>query len=348
MSPAPGAAAAADARRPRDRPGADHAAGRPEVDRAFLEYYEEELAHIRALAAEFADLHPAVARNLVARHRALPRPLRRAAARGRRLPRGAHPAEARRRGRALRPGGARRALSRPGRADAGGRHGGAAAGAAGADDARRPRRAARHPAGRRPAAGPLDARHLHDRAGRDALAGRDRRASPTCRTAARWPPPGSAPVGGAPRRGGAAADAARGPAPGALAELALDRLDLHFRNRAKAPALFDALFGAGRGGRARAGRGAASRCGRSRGPSMVGLRRRRGADAAHPRRLRGLPAAARVLHDAGAVPLRPGRRAAAGGGAVAGRSSRSSSCCAGRRRSSPTCGRRTCSSSRRR
>ena len=34
------------------------------MDRAFLEYYEEELEHIRALAAEFADLHPAVARNL--------------------------------------------------------------------------------------------------------------------------------------------------------------------------------------------------------------------------------------------------------------------------------------------
>ena len=34
------------------------------MDRVFLEYYEEELAHIRALAAEFADMHPAVARNL--------------------------------------------------------------------------------------------------------------------------------------------------------------------------------------------------------------------------------------------------------------------------------------------
>jgi len=34
------------------------------MDRPFLEYYEEELAHIRALAGEFADLHPAVARNL--------------------------------------------------------------------------------------------------------------------------------------------------------------------------------------------------------------------------------------------------------------------------------------------
>ena len=34
------------------------------MDRVFLEYYEEELTHIRALAAEFADMHPAIARNL--------------------------------------------------------------------------------------------------------------------------------------------------------------------------------------------------------------------------------------------------------------------------------------------
>ena len=34
------------------------------MDRVFLEYYEEELTHIRSLAAEFADMHPAVARNL--------------------------------------------------------------------------------------------------------------------------------------------------------------------------------------------------------------------------------------------------------------------------------------------
>src|SRR6188472_2642324 len=34
------------------------------MDRAFLEYYEEELTHIRALASEFADMHPAIARNL--------------------------------------------------------------------------------------------------------------------------------------------------------------------------------------------------------------------------------------------------------------------------------------------
>lgn len=34
------------------------------MDRVFLEYYEEELAHIRGLASEFAQMHPAVARNL--------------------------------------------------------------------------------------------------------------------------------------------------------------------------------------------------------------------------------------------------------------------------------------------
>ena len=34
------------------------------MDRAFLSYYEEELTHVRALATEFAALHPTVARNL--------------------------------------------------------------------------------------------------------------------------------------------------------------------------------------------------------------------------------------------------------------------------------------------
>jgi type VI secretion system protein ImpG len=34
------------------------------MDQVFLEYYEEELTHIRQLAAEFADMHPTVARNL--------------------------------------------------------------------------------------------------------------------------------------------------------------------------------------------------------------------------------------------------------------------------------------------
>lgn len=34
------------------------------MDRLFLNYYEEELTHIRALAGEFADMHPAIARNL--------------------------------------------------------------------------------------------------------------------------------------------------------------------------------------------------------------------------------------------------------------------------------------------
>ncbi len=34
------------------------------MDRAFLGYYEAELAHIRDLSKEFAALHPTVARNL--------------------------------------------------------------------------------------------------------------------------------------------------------------------------------------------------------------------------------------------------------------------------------------------
>ncbi len=34
------------------------------MDRVFLEYYEEELTHIRELATEFADMHPTIARNL--------------------------------------------------------------------------------------------------------------------------------------------------------------------------------------------------------------------------------------------------------------------------------------------
>lgn len=34
------------------------------MDRVFLDYYEEELQHIRSLATEFSALHPNVARNL--------------------------------------------------------------------------------------------------------------------------------------------------------------------------------------------------------------------------------------------------------------------------------------------
>lgn len=34
------------------------------MDRVFLEYYEEELTHIRGLASEFSRMHPAIARNL--------------------------------------------------------------------------------------------------------------------------------------------------------------------------------------------------------------------------------------------------------------------------------------------
>ena len=246
--------------------------GRPEVDRAFLEYYEDELAHIRALAAEFADLHPAVARNLSLDTVPCPDPY------VERLLEGVAFLAARTRLK-LDGEGARFAravldalypdLIAPT----------PAVGMVALQPGQqvqtmlgRPRGAARHPARRRPAPRPVDPRHLHHRPGRDALADRDHRASPTTRTAARSPPPASARVGGqaaARRRSGSRCGA---PAPGALAELALDRLDLHFRNRAKAPALFDALFGAVRRRSARGPPAPGERAARrSRGPALVGL-----------------------------------------------------------------------------
>lgn len=57
--------------------------------------------------------------------------------------------------------------------------------------------------------------------------------------------------------------------PGALADLALDRLDLHLRDRARAPALFDALHGACVAARARGGTGGSLLA--IDGPRMIGL-----------------------------------------------------------------------------
>ena len=145
------------------------------MDRVFLEYYEEELAHIRALAAEFADMHPAVARNLSLDTVPCPDPyverllegVAFLAARTRLKLDGERSRFARGVLDALYPDlvapapAAGMVVLKPGQA--------------GADHARRPRRDARHPAGRRPAAGPYDARHLHHRPGRDALAARDGR-----------------------------------------------------------------------------------------------------------------------------------------------------------------------------
>ena len=60
-----GTAAAAHDDQSGERHGADRTGGRlSSMDRMFLQYYEEELTHIRDLAGEFADMHPAVARNL--------------------------------------------------------------------------------------------------------------------------------------------------------------------------------------------------------------------------------------------------------------------------------------------
>ena len=202
MSPAPERLRLRTIDRPRHRPGADRRCGRPEMDRVFLEYYEEELTHIRALAAEFADLHPAVARNLSLDTVPCPDPY------VERLLEGVAFLAARTRLK-LDGEGARFARAvldalypdlvaptpavgmvalKPGQQVQ--------------TMLGRPRGAARHPARRRPAPRALDARHLHHRPGRDALADRDRRASPTTRTAARSPPPGSAPS--AARRGEAA------------------------------------------------------------------------------------------------------------------------------------------------
>ena len=100
-------------------------------------------------------------------------PLCRAAARRRRLPRRAHAAEGGCRALAVLAQHPRRALSRSRHAGAGNRHGGAEARPAGADDACRPCRQARHAAGLQPAGRPVDTLHLHHRAGHDAVSDSD-------------------------------------------------------------------------------------------------------------------------------------------------------------------------------
>lgn len=221
------------------------------MDRAFLRYYEEELGHLRGLAAEFADLHPAVARNIALDTVPCPDPyverllegVAYLAARtrlklddeGARLTRAVldalypdfvAPTPALGMA-ALQPG--RQLETMPG--------------------GHRVPRGTRLVAGLRPGLGaraiyttaqevtlwPIEiaaVRHLQDRsalraAGLGALAGTGAESA----------------LGITIRRTGA----------GALSELDLDRLDIHFRDRARAPALFDALHGAGLAPRARAG-----------------------------------------------------------------------------------------------
>ena len=172
---------------------------------------------------------------------------------------------------------------------------------------------------------------------RTSRSGRSRsRRSPTCRTAARWPQPASRTAPWARgsralrltlRRASARARSPTSRSTGSTSTSATGRA----RRRSSTP-----LFGAC-GAVARATRGRA----RTRSqplprPAMVGIARRRGADAAHPAELRGLPAAARVFlmperfHFARLDGLRPvvARCCGADGGRC--------SCSTGPRPSSPT------------
>ncbi len=212
------------------------------MDRAFLEYYEDELAHIRVLAAEFADLHPAVARNLSLDTVPCPDPY------VERLLEGVAYLAARTRLK-LDGEGARFARA--------------------VLDALYPDLVAPTPAVGIAVLQPgqqvqtMLAGHVVPRGTRlvsGLRPGLSTRATfTTAQDVTLWPleiravayhqdrsalaAAGIGPVAG--HRGEAALKItlARTGA-GALSELALDRLDLHFRNRARAPALFDTLFGA--------------------------------------------------------------------------------------------------------
>ena len=167
---------------------------------------------------------------------------------------------------------------------------------------------ARHPARRRAAARALDPRHLHHRPGRDALADRDRRGRlfPGPQRARRRRDRRRRRPARARRR--CASRCGRTGRRGARRARARPARPALPQPRQGAGALRRALRRLRRGRRPRPG--PASALAPVGGPGARRPRRRRGADAAHPRRLRGLPAAARILHHAGAVPLRPGRRPA--------------------------------------
>jgi type VI secretion system protein ImpG len=238
------------------------------VDRVFLEYYEEELAHIRVLATEFADLHPAVARNLALDTVPCPDPY------VERLLEGVAYLAARTRLK-LDGEGARFARA--------------------VLDALYPDLVAPTPAAGLVALKPgqqvqtMLEGHVVPR-GTRLVAGlrpglSTRATYTTAQDVTLWPleiagtgyfqdraalaAAGVGPVTG--ERGEAALRVTlRRTAGAALSELALDRVDLHFRNRAKAPALFDALFGACAAVGARAptpGQPLAAVA----GPSLVGL-----------------------------------------------------------------------------
>jgi len=238
------------------------------MDRAFLEYYEEELTHVRVLATEFAALHPAVARNLSLDTVPCPDPY------VERLLEGVAYLCARTRLKLDAEG------SRFARAVL---------------DALYPDLVAPTPAVGMVTLQPgqqvqtMRAGHVVPR-GTRLVAGlrpglSTRATYSTAQDVTLWPIEiagvayhqdrsalGAAGIGAV---GGAAGNAAlrvtlRRPG-GPLGELALDRLDLHFRDRSKAPALFDALFGATVAAAARPAR-RGERLEPIAGPTIVGLR----------------------------------------------------------------------------
>ena len=240
------------------------------MDQAFLEYYEDELAHVRALASEFAEMHPAVARNLSLDSVPCPDPY------VERLLEGVAFLAARTRLKVDAEGArfARAVL-----------------------DALYPDLIAPTPAVGMAVLQPgqqvqtMLAGHMVAR-GTRLVAGlrpglSTRATYTTAQDVTLWPieiravsyhqdrsalaAAGIGSVGGEAGQAALRLTLARtGAAPGALAELELDRLDLHFASRGKAPGLFDALFAAVVAVGARpAAAGEALRA--VRGPSLVGV-----------------------------------------------------------------------------
>ena len=239
------------------------------MDRAFLEYYEDELAHIRALASEFADLHPAVARNLALDTAPCPDPyverllegVAYLAARTRLKLDGEGARFARAVLDALYPDliaptpAVGMAVLQPGQQVQTMLAGHVVA------------RGTRLVAGLRPG---LSTRATYTTAQDVTLWPIEIRAVSYHQDRSALAAAGIGAVAGEAGQAALRVTLARiGAAPGPMAELALDRLDLHFASRAKAPALFDALFGAVAAVGARAEPGEALRP--VGGPSLVGI-----------------------------------------------------------------------------
>jgi type VI secretion system protein ImpG len=240
------------------------------VDRAFLEYYEDELAHVRALASEFAELHPAVAKNLALDTTPCPDPyverllegVAFLAARTRLKLDGEGARFARAVIDALYPDlvaptpAVGMAVLEPGQQVQTMLGGHVVA------------RGTRLVAGLRPG---LSTRATYTTAQDVTLWPIEIKAVSYHQDRSALAAAGIGAVGGATGQAALRLTIARtGAGAGPLSELALDRLDLHFASRAKAPALFDALFGAVAGVGARAvAAGEALRP--IAGPSLVGI-----------------------------------------------------------------------------